>query len=824
MQETSTDLPDSSPLYDKFSATFPFSLDSFQKIACQSVEAGNDVLVAAPTGAGKTIVGEFAVYLAFKKRTKAFYTTPIKALSNQKYLELCARYGKTQVGLLTGDTNINSDAPIIVMTTEVLRNMIYAESATLEDLQYVVMDEVHYLADRNRGAVWEEVIIHLPHQVHMISLSATVSNAEEFGQWLDTVRGNTQVIVSEHRPVPLWQHVLAQGKIYDLYQDVSFDQLANAKNKKQYKVNPQLVKLHREMMHRGRQSHRDRRRGRRNFTPRTSRVEVLRQLKKKNLLPAIYFIFSRNGCDAAVSQIVASGLNFTNRRQREVIETALDEATVGLQEEDLHILGFASFKQGLLSGVAAHHAGLLPSFKELVEKLFSLGLIKVVFATETLALGVNMPARTVVLEKLVKFNGIGHVDISPGEYTQLTGRAGRRGIDVEGHAVVVWQAETDPQALARLASTRSYPLISSFKPSYNMAVNLIEHEGKEQAQQILETSFAQFQADKSVVGLARKVQEQEKLYQRYRKNVNCTFGDMDQYFELYQELAALYKRNRKLKNFVENDAKPPKLSRRENGEFNRAKILFSKLEHHPCHQCPDLKKHLRWSQRAKKVNKDLLQLKKQIRGKTNSISRTFDRVCLVLKEVGYLEQKDGIFSVTAAGEKLKGIYGENDLLTAACLDQGYFKELNPAALVAIVSTLVFEAKKQQQIFNVQMPSEKVADCFQKVMRLWSRFDDIEERYHLEQLRMPDIGFMWPSYLWARGAGLEEALENTELNGGDFVRWIKQVIDLLDQIAKVTDDHLLRKNAINGIELIRRGIVVYEPEEEEIEDESENTVL
>ena len=440
--------------FGAFKETFDFGLDDFQVTACRSLEAGRGVLVAAPTGAGKTIVGEFAVYLALSRGLKAFYTTPIKALSNQKYSELAAKYGAADVGLLTGDSSINPEASIVVMTTEVLRNMLYAGSDSLDDLAFVVMDEVHYLADRFRGAVWEEVIIHLPTDVQVVSLSATVSNAEEFGAWLDTVRGSTDIIVSEHRPIPLWQHVMVGKDIVDLFAgDTSFDQLAVADRDAVPAVNTELLELARtesENRSRGRFAHgrggrsgggkqwhgRKGQAAGRGDAPQSpartaSRSQVVLALERANLLPAIYFIFSRAGCDAAVRQCVDAGIMLTTEAERQEIAALIDAASEDIPSDDLDVLGFWSWREGLLRGIASHHAGMLPTFKEVVESLFARGLVRAVFATETLALGVNMPARSVVLEKLEKFNGEAHVNITAGEYTQLTGRAGRRGIDVE---------------------------------------------------------------------------------------------------------------------------------------------------------------------------------------------------------------------------------------------------------------------------------------------------------------------------------------------------------------------------------------------------------
>ncbi|HEU0132064.1 MAG TPA: DEAD/DEAH box helicase [Mycobacteriales bacterium] len=508
---------------DVFAARYAFPLDDFQVAACAALEAGEGVLVAAPTGAGKTVVGEFAVHLALATGQKCFYTTPIKALSNQKYGDLLARHGAHNVGLLTGDNAINGDAPVVVMTTEVLRNMLYASSDALRGLGYVVMDEVHYLSDRYRGAVWEEVIIHLPPSVRLVSLSATVSNTEEFADWLVTVRGHTKVVVEEHRPVPLWQHVLAGNRLLDLFEESG------------RQVNGALLRLQREERvtaewgprrpHRG--GHRPR-----GGVEVPSRVDVVDKLDREGLLPAITFIFSRAGCDAAVQQCLRAGVRLNTPEERARVREYVELRCAELPEEDLAVLGYWEWLDGLERGVAAHHAGLIPTFKECVEELFVRGLVKAVFATETLALGINMPARSVVLERLVKWNGETHADITPGEYTQLTGRAGRRGIDVEGHAVVLWTPGLDPMAVAGLASTRTYPLRSSFRPSYNMAVNLVGSVGRERARKLLESSFAQFQADKAVVGLARQVARNEEALAGYAESMTCHLGDFAEYARL----------------------------------------------------------------------------------------------------------------------------------------------------------------------------------------------------------------------------------------------------------------------------------------------------
>ncbi|MGO1509272.1 MAG: DEAD/DEAH box helicase [Actinomycetales bacterium] len=534
---------------EEFRAGLEFSLDPFQVESCRAVAEGRGALVAAPTGAGKTVVGEFAVHLALARGRKAFYTTPIKALSNQKFTELRARYGAGKVGLLTGDTSVDGDADIVVMTTEVLRNMLYSRSSALAGLGFVVMDEVHYLADRFRGPVWEEVILHLDETVQIVSLSATVSNAEEFGDWLTEVRGDTAVVVSERRPVPLWQHMMVGRRIHDLYShsvdptDVGTDpplspDLVEAVRRAERATRGQHGRPQRRNRPRGRNRSLEGRRDDVRPVRRPPRAEVVRALDDQALLPAIVFIFSRAGCEDAVRQTVASGVRLTTAKEAAEIRRHHEAATAALPPADLGVLGYDAWAHALEQGVAAHHAGMLPVFKEVVEDLFAAGLVRIVYATETLALGINMPARSVVVERLDKWDGSGHAALTPGEYTQLTGRAGRRGIDVEGHAVVLYADGVDPSHVAGLASRRTYPLRSAFRPTYNMAVNLLQRLDLASARRVLEQSFAQFQADRSAVGLARQVRRHERSVAELAEQMTCHLGDFAGYQELRERISA----------------------------------------------------------------------------------------------------------------------------------------------------------------------------------------------------------------------------------------------------------------------------------------------
>jgi ATP-dependent RNA helicase HelY len=516
----------------RFQERYPFPLDDFQVRSIQALDAGESVLVAAPTGSGKTIVAEFAIERALGRRRKAFYTTPLKALSNQKFGDFARAYGPERVGLLTGDNSINGEAPVVVMTTEVLRNMLYEDSATLEGLQTVILDEVHYLQDPYRGAVWEEILIHLPLAVAVVCLSATVSNAEEFGEWVGALRGPTRVVIEERRPVPLRNLYLVGRELHQMHVQHEGRQIPN----------PYLVSLdQREVRYReyGRRSDgriqaqrisRPREGHRRVYVPR--REEVVERLNEEGMLPAIYFVFSRAGCDASVRYLMGAGVRLTSRDEADHIREIADTRAAWVEEEELSALGYYELREALAAGIAAHHAGMLPMFKETVETLFQAGLVRVVFATETLSLGINMPAKTVVIEDLWKFSGERHELLTPGEYTQLTGRAGRRGIDEVGFAVVLYQRQVPFERVAGLASTRTYELRSSFRPSYNMAVNLVRNYTREEARHLLNSSFAQFLADRGVVTLERQMERDRAFLDGYRAQVTCDLGDFQEYWTL----------------------------------------------------------------------------------------------------------------------------------------------------------------------------------------------------------------------------------------------------------------------------------------------------
>lgn len=904
----------------EFADAKPFALDDFQLQACQAVEQDRGVLVCAPTGSGKTIVGEFAVALALHRGTKCFYTTPIKALSNQKYHDLVAEHGEDAVGLLTGDTSINGSAEIVVMTTEVLRNMLYAESPQLDRLTHVVMDEIHYLADRDRGAVWEEIILNLDDSVSLIGLSATVSNSEEFGEWLDAVRGDTEVIVSEHRPVPLSQYMMVGRKMFPLFEPGTGGRVNRSLEHAIERIEAGSSDEGRRDFEEGRgfrsRSRSGRSRGQDKVRP-VGRPEVVSALQGQDMLPAIVFIFSRAGCDGALFQCLRSRKELTTPEERAEIEQIIDDGVEGIPEEDLEVLNFRQVRTAWMRGFAAHHAGLLPAFKHIVEQLFVRGLVKVVFATETLALGINMPARTVVLEKMVKFNGEAHVDLTPGQYTQLTGRAGRRGIDHIGNAVVQWAPAMDPRQVAGLASTRTYPLISQFQPGYNMAINMLAMNGYEDSIRLIEQSFAQFQTDRSVVGEVRDIERLQQKVRTLRAKLDNDISafappsddaaaELVEYSNLRRDLSEEEKKARRdhldsrqtetvkilgslqagqvialpgkrkpeLAAVVQaalnaNDPRPwvttergwsgridassfknpplvvgrvkvprhmqdqPRRHARKvadllhRGHFNAPKRLREQsrvrpnkqitalreaIRNHPVHAWPAADREVlaRTAEEIVREERRLATLERRVDTSTDSLGRTFERIIGLLTEMDYVELDAGEPQVTDEGERLSRIHNVSDLLVAQCLKRGIWDGLDPAELAGVASMVVFENRRATG-GTPEAATDAMADAMGETMRVYGELVSDEQRHGLPATRLPDPGFCLSIHQWTAGAPLGYALaaaaeSGAELTPGDFVRWCRQVVDLLEQIKKTGYSDEIRDNANRAVDAIRRGVV------------------
>ena len=694
-----------------------FPADPFQIEAMNALDRDSSVLVTAPTGSGKTLIASYGIEQAFRRGATSFYTTPLKALSNQKYSEFVADYGPECVGLLTGDTAINAGAPIVIMTTEVLRNMLLAESSQLKNLGVVVLDEVHFLQDPYRGGVWEEVLIMTPPEVRFICLSATVSNANDLGNWITSIRGATEVIVASERPITLRHHVAIhrRGEYEPELIDLLEDHRPSAEGLRlDGLVRRSLEQRRRSTYHQSRHS---------GSLPIASpkRAEVIDLLDAEELLPAIVFIFSRAACDDAVRQCIRAGVRLTTVAERRQITVIAEHFVAQLTDEDLHVLGYDEWLDALTCGVAAHHAGMVPAFREAVEACLQAGLLGVVYATETLSLGINVPARTTVIERFSKFAGAGRTTLTSGEYAQLTGRAGRRGLDDEGHAVTVWSTESSFADMARIATAPSPQLRSSFRPTYNLVCNLIRRYDRKVAEEILSKSFAAWEAAK----------------------------------------------------------RPPS-------------------------QTPITP--------------------------TMHLERRF----CVLQSLHYAKG----WSLTTSGLRLGRIYHECDLILAEGLEHGVFDGAEPAVLVGVLSSLVFERRraKTSRPTETRRPGrrprpqgpvrvkrvsgdrlggqrrEEIEARSGELVIIGERVRFLEEDQGLHRSRLPEPGLATAMASWVRGASFATVMEVAavdvgEIAPGDFVRAVKQLADLTGQVAMVAEDKATKESAYSAVDALLRSVVV-----------------
>ena len=854
----------------KLTARYDFALDKFQLDAIASINEGRNVLVAAPTGSGKTVVAEYAVARAHRAGLRSFYTAPIKALSNQKFAELSTFYGESQVGLLTGDNSINPNAPIVVMTTEVLRNMIYARSQALESLGVVVLDEVHFLQDAYRGPVWEEVIIHLEPTVQLVCLSATVSNATELCDWLTLVRGPTTPIVETKRPIELTNHYLVGDKTSKAVRifDTLIDGRANPEVTRfeQNKVNSKLTQSSRQSRN---QSSRQFGSSNGLFAP--SRSDIVKELAAADLLPAIFFIFSRNQCDEAAQSCLKMGISLTTALEKKEIVAIAHERLADFTDDDLVALQFTQFIEQLEAGIGSHHAGIVPTFKEIVETCFARGLVKVVFATETLAVGINMPARAVVIDKITKFNGENHQMLKPSDYAQLTGRAGRRGLDDIGHALVVWSPFVTFDQVATLVASRSFVLNSAFRPTYNMAANLIRSTSQVQARHLLNLSFAQFQSGKDVVEIQARIQRRSKERDRLMLQAESPFGDIEEYrtrqsrtippSEIDESLSQLrpgdvieagslshvermvvltvaqrgdgtkitaLSRSRLVQSFSARDfaqqvvplgyVKLPSPFAPTNNKFLKeasSRLATAKIKQasrikqnkrpqqndHPVADDPDLKFRLIAAESAARIDRELGQLEKRVSTSTQSVSNKFDELTKLLGEYGFVDD----WSLTRRGQMLSHIFHESDLLIAICVSDGVFDGLSAANMAALASIFVFQARGGEESTS-HFPNNEMKVRWKSATKISQRLATSETNHGLVVHRGPEAGFMGAALDWVNGTSLVDVLEEDELTAGDFVRTIKQLIDLLRQLSMVLYEENDRAAASTAAELCFRGVV------------------
>ena len=735
---------------------FPFELDDFQKDACNCISAGKSVVVCAPTGAGKTVIAEHAIHKALEEDKKVFYTTPLKALSNQKYNDFSEKYGIDKVGLLTGDTSINRGAQIVVMTTEVFRNMLYGTNFgsvtdNLKDVRYVILDEVHYMNDEQRGTVWEESIIYCPTNVQIIALSATVANADKLTEWINTVHSKTELINTDFRPVPLRFYYFDSSQRDRLLPLLTPNGTLNKK-----------IKSERKEFHRGKP-----------VQKKHVVKDVIRNLYNQDMLPAIYFTFSRKKCDEQMEK--CAELDLITPAERTEIQRIIDDyiAENPYLYRNKHI-------EFLLQGVASHHAGLLPGWKVLVEKLFQKGLIKVVFATETLAAGINMPARSTVISSISKRTDSGHRTLTPSEFLQMSGRAGRRGMDEIGYVVIVGTAFQTPEEVAELVLSDANPLESKFSPSYSMVLNLLQRFSLEEAKELVLKSFGYFSSNYRLEPLI-KLREfnQDKINECNAFECWCK-RSTDDLLE-YNKVRDLYVQNRKtLKVIQKQEKKKNRPLSPEIIEFaNKTKELLNKMHSYECDTCKLFKKHMKTVDVLFRYLSKQKQLDKEMERQKDIFWNKFLAHRSVLSEYGYI--KDDYPS--EQGILISQLRSENELFLARIIFSGILEDLTPAELASVICAITTEDVRADMYSQLPF-SQKVRKTLNKIKDIKRDVDKKQKDYDVED-PMYINGFYSPLIeMWVNGAEWDTIIGDIEMGEGDVVRSFKRVVDVLRQFCTI----------------------------------------
>ena len=728
--------------------TFPFVLDDFQKEACEFIDDGKSVVVCAPTGAGKTVIAQHAIHRALENNQRIFYTTPLKALSNQKYYDFGEKYGQEKVGLLTGDTSINRNAQIVVMTTEVFRNMLYgtnfgAVADNLKDVKYVVLDEVHYMNDEQRGTVWEESIIYCPVNIQIIALSATVANADELTAWINTVHSDTKLVNTDFRPVPL------RFYYFDSSQPNKLLPLLTPSGQLNQKIRPEKHQRHAKQH--------------------SPVKNVVKNLFNMDMLPAIYFTFSRKKCDEQMEKCAALGL--VTKEEQTKIKQFIDDYIA----ENPHLYNNKHIEY-LLQGVASHHAGLLPGWKNLVEKLFQQGLIKVVFATETLAAGINMPARSTVISSVSKKTDSGHRMLTASEFLQMSGRAGRRGMDEIGYVVIVGTPFQSPEEVANLVLSDANPLESRFSPSYSMVLNLLQRFSLDEAKELILKSFGYFSAGSRMKPLLRQY---DMINQEIaERQILCPYKLSDKEFLEYDKKRKLYVQNRiTYKQIIKqhkNKSLPDEVI--QFGEKNKSLLKF--LHTFKCETCNRYKKHAKNLEVTARLHQKLNKLNKDMDRQRDIYWNNFLSHRAVLTDMGYM--KDDY--PTPSGITTSQIRAENELFIAEIIFSNVLEGLSPSQLAAVICAITTE---DLRIDIPYLPfSQTVRKTLNLIRNIRRKVDKVQKNHQVEAPLYINPYFSSLIELWCEGAEWETITEQTDMGEGDIVRAFKRTVDILRQFTTI----------------------------------------
>jgi ATP-dependent RNA helicase HelY len=786
-------------LLDAFRQRYPFALDPFQEEAIRWVSSGESVLVSAPTGAGKTLIAEFAIYRALAAQRRIIYTTPLKALSNQKYADFIRQYGNDLVGILTGDVKVNSGAPILVMTTEILRNLLFTERP--QDIATAVLDECHYLGDEGRGTVWEEIVINAPATTQLVGLSATVSNLHEIAAWIAEVHRPIHPIVHTVRPVPL-QYLFCQpdGEIATL--DAP---RRPASPTPRLRLRPRGPGRDREAVRR----HWERRRP-------ASPTRVIPQLRERRWLPAIYFIFSRAGCERALWRCLEDGDSLLPTERRAEVDEAIantlrDYPSIVAETETNSLL-----LEGLRHGAGMHHAGILPALKRLTEVLFERGLVKVVFATETMSLGIHMPARSVVIQGVRKRSEAGFRRLSLNELTQMAGRAGRRGIDPEGKCLIALDSPEGEDEARELLRGTPEPIQSQFRVGYSSAALLVDlYREPTAVRRVIESSFGQFQNRHRI---ARLEAERAGLLTRLAKAEGiespcCTIVDLLRYREQRAALEAERERVRRLGLGGKGRGRRGATSGAPWSEDlhearQRLADLALALSQIPCHRCPHRGAQERQLKRSDRVRQAVEERGRSLRDLRESYWDQCLRVVDVLRHFGCI---DGA-TLTPMGRLIASLRHDNELLVARVAFSGLLDNLPPAEAAALLACVVEEPRETETLFARQV-LKRLPPLRRRVEALASLAAEVDRVQQSRGVFRPvsmHTTFLAATYEWAAGEEDWIRLIRSHFGGheGDLIRAFRRLIDLCRQLAESPElSAPLRAALRDAVKMLDRGIVL-----------------
>ena len=787
-------------LLEAFARTLPFPLDPFQVEAINKLGTHHGVLVSAPTSSGKTVVAEYAIFECMQRGLKAIYTTPLKALSNQKFRDLKQKYGEGYVGLVTGEHTINDQAPAVVMTTEILRNLIYEDPERLREVQYVILDEVHYIDEFPRGAVWEEVMIQAPPHIHFVGLSATISNYQQVADWMASHRGQMGVVAVTQRPTELRLWLAMENRLHEL-----FDEKGNVMRSTWNQAQQEVASDRRFPRHRNLDSN--------NMT------RVIEELVRREMVPAIYFIFSRRGCEEALQRCAQRHLDLTSPTEKQRIADIVAARMADVAEDDERKLYRSLLNREMLAqGVAVHHAGLLPFVKELVEVLFQAGLIKVVFATETLALGIHMPARAVVISSFTKFDGRGFPALTAGQLTQLMGRAGRRGIDAVGHGIILKDPEVDVGVIYEAAMGEDMVVESKFAPTYNMALNLLRNRDLAEAESLMERSFGQFQRTQAaglrrgeLQNLVERLNDVEAMPLPNSGRDRCQPTDVEQYFRDETELRHLRNRMRRARRTHWKGAGAGDLTDEEFEKLRRRATEVQKgHEKSPVRRCPNLKAHRAREAELWELRDEIRRTTEEIEGATHEYRDHLHSLVQILEEAGFLYDQ----RPSEKGMLASRIYGENSLVISEAIYGGWFDGLEPAELCAALIAVVTEDRggsRHRQYGPTQPqrrgPTPAAAATLRQLRTLYFRFHDLEQAFGEDTLRAPSRDYIDFAYRWARGDALDSIPLPDGVDFGDCIKAIRSLYSTLRQMEwAIPEESPLRRAAYQAMRAMERDLI------------------